>query len=179
MALYSPTSQSIATSQSSAMTTRTGQIKLTLDQIKAGEIIGKATWTRSTPEPGGAANGSVRILVAFRLGNYYQFYFAFDAPSARSPRKAWKFAGSFGVYKGNYLNFEQAVDLHQSQNKDLDGARLVTRYPIGKKRLAQIIESISHPAAPSTPPNPKETEWVNKRMQNGRAGRALAFLRSK
>lgn len=90
-------------------------------------------------------NGRIHILVAFQKSTRLEFYWAYQASSARTPRRAWKQANTYGRDSGMasfkpYSDFGSFVR-HYAQIKH---AEVLSVRVLHSRRMAALLTKTDH-----------------------------------
>lgn len=90
-------------------------------------------------------NGRINILVAFQLSTRIEFYWVFQAKSARTPRRAWKYLCTFGRDSG-MANFKPYADFgsfveHYAKSKK---AEVLNVRVLHSRRMATMLAKTHH-----------------------------------
>jgi hypothetical protein len=117
-------------------------------------------------------NGKVNLIVVFQESTRYEFYWIFQARSARSPRKSWKFCGArvrdfkpLFDFDGTYRDFGSFVEYYaRSQHGQVLSVRVHHA-----RRMATLLAKTNHESLHSNwgtqNVSAASFELVNKRMQ--------------
>jgi len=98
-------------------------------------------------------NGKYRIIAIFDRGDYYRYFFIFDAKSARSNRRSWNYAHQrVMIYRGTQVidgekcdpfhTFDSFVDEYLKTSKAEEISR---RVYVSKKKLHYFLDRTAHP----------------------------------
>ena len=117
-----------------------------LDIIK-GKIVTKAILQ---------LENKVHIIVVFNTSMMYKFFFHFEAPSAKTPRRQWKYTKQYHILFGdNTIPGKPANHTIKSyadqQARLLHASKVTVRNHISAKRVKEFFELIAHPPVQSAP----------------------------
>lgn len=105
----------------------------------------------------------VLIIVAFELSDRNSFWFTFSAKTSRSPRRTWVFKSKHILWQGKVMALEDMIKFHVGTGAD--SAKIVKRYPSGKRALTSKTNSVINPiTAPAPMPGTLRVDRVNQKL---------------
>jgi hypothetical protein len=106
--------------------------------------------------------GDILIVTVFEASEYFNFFYEFSAPKARSPRRRWKFRASAPVYPS--LSLENFIALRSDKIVSM-------RFPRGRKAFDRLLRQIANQFNPATytPPKYDAAKCQLVRKKNKRA----------
>lgn len=143
-------------------------------------VIGSAILAKATVR---RENGRINLIVVFQQSTRHEFYWVFQARSARSPRKSWKYVYHYGRdFNTDYKPFTdfQSFVAHYAKNNH---AEVLTVRVLHVRRLASMLAKTAHESIHSdwTPridsTDPRDFRKVNRAFESKIKGRVLDWQR--
>ncbi len=133
-------------------------------KVISSKIVARATVTEEGKQ-------GVLIIAAFELSTRYAFWYIFHAKTARSPRRTWEFKSKVSVWAGKVMELD---DMIKSRVLHIDSAKIVKRYPLGKRVFASFLDRVANPQIiQQTQAVGASFELQNKRLARKMKGRTL------
>ncbi len=141
-------------------------IKPSIPEIIQSDLLAKATIK--------FLDGSVKIVAVYSCSHYYNFFMIFSAKSTRTRRNNWKLVSNGIIYQqGKIFGLKDAALAATICAGPV--SKITYKYIIGKRAFEVAVDKIGNPMKYTTPQTSLEpgqsTRLVEKRLQNGRAGR--------
>jgi hypothetical protein len=142
-------------------------------------VIGSAIVAKATVK----RNGRINLIVVFQQSTRHEFYWVFQAKSARSARRSWKFMGirgrDFNTDFKAYTDFQSFV-AHYSK---INHAEVLSVRVLHVRRMATLLAKTAHetihadwtPRIDST--DPRDFRKVNRAFERNVKGHAIDWQR--